>query len=177
MLLPCPPKTENISESFRIKARQHVSTRPLGWTAGPSRGQLGPGRSGRWRGPARCESSRSWGLPFKEHKASQVERIRSFNYQTVFSRLAKSDDCLAAKKLLTNRTGGELRKLVIIFDNFPALTRGDLITFQVESKNMSGSTPLHVAAYHGSREMINLLLESGPSPGQMNKNKVGDWGL
>ena len=38
---------------------------------------------------------------------------------------------------------------------------------------MSGSTPLHVAAYHGSREMINLLLETAPSAGQMNKNKVG----
>ena len=37
---------------------------------------------------------------------------------------------------------------------------------------MSGSTPLHVAAYHGSREMINLLLETAPSAGQMNKNKV-----
>ena len=37
---------------------------------------------------------------------------------------------------------------------------------------MSGSTPLHVATYHGSQDMINLLLETAPSAGQMNKNKV-----
>ena len=41
---------------------------------------------------------------------------------------------------------------------------------QVETKNSSGSTPLHVASYYGSRDMINLLLEQGAE--QTNKNKV-----
>ena len=41
---------------------------------------------------------------------------------------------------------------------------------QVEAKNISGSTPLHVAAYYGSRDMIHLLMENGAKP--LNKNKV-----
>ena len=41
---------------------------------------------------------------------------------------------------------------------------------QVETKNSSGSTPLHVASYYGSRDMINLLLDRGAD--QTHKNKA-----
>lgn len=35
-------------------------------------------------------------------------------------------------------------------------------------RNSSGSTPLHVAAYYGSRDMINLLLECGAAQTERN---------
>ena len=46
---------------------------------------------------------------------------------------------------------------------------------QVDTQNRTGSTPLHVAAYYGSREMINLLMECGAQSGgaSLAKNKVG----
>ena len=50
----------------------------------------------------------------------------------------------------------------------PGLTSLTLV--QVQSRNSTGSTPLHVAAYYGSRDMINILLESGAV--QTDKNKV-----
>ena len=40
----------------------------------------------------------------------------------------------------------------------------------MQTRNSTGSTPLHVAAYYGSREMINMLLECGA--GQTERNKV-----
>ena len=40
----------------------------------------------------------------------------------------------------------------------------------METKNSVGSTPLHVAAYYGSRDMVNILLHSGAR--QNGKNKV-----
>ena len=41
---------------------------------------------------------------------------------------------------------------------------------QVETTNSSGSTPLHVAAYYGSGNMLNLLLHCGAD--QTHRNKV-----
>ena len=40
---------------------------------------------------------------------------------------------------------------------------------QVETTNSSGSTPLHVAAYYGSGNMLNLLLHCGADQTQRNK--------
>ena len=44
------------------------------------------------------------------------------------------------------------------------------LMLQVETTNSSGSTPLHVAAYYGSGDMLNLLLHCGAD--QTHRNKV-----
>jgi len=68
-------------------------------------------------------------------------------------RLAKSDNCLlGARTFLDGKDDLNVKRMV-------------------ESKNLTGSTPLHVAAYYGSREMINLLMDNGAKP--LNKNKYG----
>jgi len=69
---------------------------------------------------------------------------------TKLHRLARSDDCLTANRMIDETQN--VRRLV-------------------EAKNISGSTPLHVAAYYGSRDMIHLLMENGAKP--LNKNKHG----
>ena len=65
-------------------------------------------------------------------KSCFFEQFTMFNVyndidQVIFiCRLAKSDDCLAAKKLLNNRTGGEVRKLVSSFQHNISFVDGAL---------------------------------------------------
>ena len=61
----------------------------------------------------------SWALEtaYQRIQNSTGGNNRRIKYAVIsfLCRLAKSDDCLAAKKLLNNRTGGEVRKLVMIY--------------------------------------------------------------
>ena len=86
--------------------------------------------------------------------------------------LARRDDCGAARRLLQGRSLADIRQLVRLP---PPGHQTPGHTVQVDGQNRTGSTPLHVAAYYGSREMINLLMECGAQSGGASgaKNKVG----
>merc|ERR1712012_51536 len=85
------------------------------------------------------------------HDESTLLTGDKLSANTKLHRLARSDDCLAARRIINNLDKITVKKLV-------------------ESKNLSGSTPLHVAAYFGSKEMINLLLDQGGEPPESNKH-------
>ena len=85
-------------------------------------------------------------------------------------RLARSDDCLSARSLLSEPSKASVM-VQLLFLYLEMLI--DCIlwgTVQMSTRNLTGSGPLHVAAYYGNKNMVSLLASTDDII--LSKNKV-----